>query len=146
MDRINEIRERASKATKGVWVVELYKADGWEGHYGVKSQSGVTIVPAHCSWDGFGDGASKNNADFIANSKSDIEYLLSEIDRLKAENGNKAKTELQNEPCAWCKGDWTDNFCVYDEDFFRPLTYRHVKFCPMCGRKLRSPAEERNKK
>lgn len=91
MDRINEIRERASKATKGVWVVELYKADGWEGHYGVKSQSGVTIVPAHCSWDGFGHGASKNNADFIAHSKSDIEYLLSEIDRLKAEQKHLLK-------------------------------------------------------
>jgi hypothetical protein len=38
--------------------------------------------------------------------------------------------------CVWCKGDWTDNFTVIDDDFGQPLTYRHVKFCPMCGRKL----------
>jgi hypothetical protein len=102
MSRIDEIRERARKATKGEWLVEVHKADGWEGHYGVKSQSGVTIVPAHCSWDGFGDGASKNNADFIAHSKSDIEYLLSETDRLNAEQQcvDAIAAEL-----AWLKSD-----------------------------------------
>lgn len=47
----------------------------------------------------------------------------------------RAHQERETE-CVWCKGDWTDNFSVLDEDFCQPLTYRHVKFCPMCGRKL----------
>ena len=42
--------------------------------------------------------------------------------------------------CAWCKGDWTDNFTVIDDDFGVRLTNRHVKFCPMCGKKLESEA------
>lgn len=79
------------------------------------------------------------------NLDMNLTHLSEELDRLKAEKGNKAKTELQNEPCAWCKGDWTDNFSVIDENFGQPLTYRHVKFCPMCGRKLRSPADEMEK-
>lgn len=51
--------------------------------------------------------------------------------------------EMQNQlaeaklPCVWCKGDWAENFSVIDEDFGQRLTYRHIKYCPMCGRKLK---------
>lgn len=64
MDRINEIRERASKATDGPWE---------SGYYGsVCLKSGYKL----CNVEG------QANADFIAHSRSDIEFLLSEIDRL----------------------------------------------------------------
>ena len=82
MSRIDEIKKRLLKATKGEWV--------FDGHTGIwstehnyiekdyyftdiKAENGFVKCNefANVTWGNF-----KENAEFIANSKSDIEYLL----------------------------------------------------------------------
>lgn len=62
---------------------------------------------------------------------NEIHALQEENERLKAELDGASRP-----PCAWCKGDWTDNFSVMDENFAQPVHNRIVKHCPFCGRRL----------
>lgn len=85
MSRIDEIRERASKATKGEW---WYCEDEKFFGYGDTNKADTGIfISAEYDWSESEAklDIGKDDADFIAHSRSDIEYLLSEIDRLNAE-------------------------------------------------------------
>lgn len=73
MSRIDEIRERCEKATKGPWEAVT------RGNT-VKSHA-VTVTGYYFSIAG-GISKKTGNADFIANARQDIPYLLGEIDRL----------------------------------------------------------------
>lgn len=75
--RIDEIRARLEKATPGPWTVVANSSGGatlvrgggdWKAH----EQTHLQIVP-------------KCDAEFIAHSRADVEYLLAEIARLQQE-------------------------------------------------------------
>ena len=70
-DRISEIQERLDKATPGVWSQDvLYGSEFiWAG----EDDDALKVA------EGFGI----DNANFIADAKQDIPYLLAEIERLK---------------------------------------------------------------
>jgi hypothetical protein len=102
MSRIDEIRERASKATKGEW---WYCEDEKFFGYGDTNKADTGIfISAEYDWSESEAklDIGKDDADFITHSKSDIEYLLSETDRLNAEQQcvDAIAAEL-----AWLKSD-----------------------------------------
>ena len=86
-DRIAEIKARCEAATRGPWEwnPENFKG-GWSG---ITGKDGVDVLfPNHCN-DGddgyawFEDIPNNKDADFIANAREDIPFLLGQIDRLK---------------------------------------------------------------
>lgn len=86
MDRTEEIRERLSKATKGPWVYDksrdthdscIHTADAKEEYGYIGTGRGCVVGSSEWIWIEDADG------EFIAHARSDIEYLLAEIDRLK---------------------------------------------------------------
>ena len=82
MDRLAEITERVSKTTKGEWnyntsscVLTMGQIDDMEmgsGQYRI-------IAP----FIQFSMDKIDNDFEFLANSKSDIEYLINEVKRLR---------------------------------------------------------------
>lgn len=78
-DRIQEIENRLDKATEGPWNLEgkeiWRRGDGYGGEY----------LEGHV-WITDFTGLNPNNAAFIANAPTDIDYLLSEVERLQEEN------------------------------------------------------------
>lgn len=80
MDRLEEIREREQAATPGSWNIDR---DG-------QIRSGIILVagcnPIIRNGELWSDGIrypNSSNAEFIAHTREDIPYLLSEIDHLK---------------------------------------------------------------
>jgi hypothetical protein len=73
-DRIAAIRERCEKATPGPWKIDTYEND-----------HRVTIGTVEAKQRHVANWVYLNDAVFIAHSRSDIPYLLTEIDRLTAE-------------------------------------------------------------
>lgn len=73
MTRIEEIEAREKAATPGRWIVT---DDGIETTF-----SGYHIVVTDNGY----YPPSKNDADFIANAREDIPFLLSEVKRLEGE-------------------------------------------------------------
>lgn len=65
------------------------------GHYGVKDARGCMVVYAEAGLDGYGNGSSKGDAEFIALARNATPQLLGEIDRLCAEN-----ERLRTAPCS----------------------------------------------
>lgn len=87
MDRIDEIRERLGKATEGPWVYDkdrhthdscIHVADAKEEYGYIGPNRGGVVGSSEWIWIEDADG------EFIANARADIEFLLAEIDRLKA--------------------------------------------------------------
>ena len=78
MSRIEEIKERLSKVTKGEWFTDICNSGEscWCRTVGNKKGSDALedcIIPS--------GAVGKLDAEFIASSKSDIEYLLAEIEK-----------------------------------------------------------------
>jgi hypothetical protein len=81
--RLAEIKERAEKATKGPWI----KSDSYTGDEGTfEVGPGEFDTVAHVR-QGSDDvpGNAEDNADFFAHSRSDIPFLLAEIERLSVD-------------------------------------------------------------
>ena len=80
VERLTEIRQRAEAATPGPWNLITMGRDG----DGDDEWGWIMGANKNWRWDD-GDGPqSRANADFIAHSRDDIPYLLSEVDRLNA--------------------------------------------------------------
>ena len=146
MTRIEEIRERTAKATKGPWVVRRMNKFGKE--YAISEIPGL----------GFRDNGTTsydylNSADhaFIAHCREDVPFLLSEVERLETEVAEQARlngmggereadllgkvarlekqlsvADAALEAVEWCQttvkfGGWSDD----EGEIF------HV--CPLCG-------------
>lgn len=96
-ERIQEIRERASKAPKGPWVA-FPKSKYGEWHVGIPA-SNSTMKVALCPDGVPGDDDAERSAlaKFIANSREDIPFLLSELPQTVAEtiDWESAAIELQ---------------------------------------------------
>lgn len=104
-ERLNEIRERAEKATAGPWSrSKRYKLNlvapsdqiiGWSPGLSTKLEG--TLI----------GGVNAANADFIAHARDDIPLLLAEVDRLLAkiadawDEGRHAGVELVNTGAAF---------------------------------------------
>ena len=73
MDKLDEIRQRTEAATPGPWAVKV-KGNAVESHQVMSSGNGPV-----CS----AISPKTKNAQFIAHSREDIPYLLSEVDRLE---------------------------------------------------------------
>ncbi|MCM3704034.1 hypothetical protein [Paenibacillus macerans] len=78
-DRIQKIKQRLSAATEGEWKLEgkeiWRRGDGYGGEY-----------PKGHVWITDFTGSNMNNAVLIANAPFDLDYLLSEVERLQTEN------------------------------------------------------------
>ena len=78
VERLTEIRQRTEAATPGPWNLITMGRDG----DGDDEWGWIMGANKNWRWDD-GDGPqSRANADFIAHSRDDIPYLLSEVDRL----------------------------------------------------------------
>lgn len=56
------------------------------GHYGVKDARGWTVVYAHAGLDGYGNGSTQADAEFIVVARNAMPPLLQEDERLRTEN------------------------------------------------------------
>ena len=77
MDRLTEIRQRTEAATPGPWDSKTNRHPECNG----EPWGWISGASGNITWSG---SAGKANADFIAHSREDIPYLLSEVDRLNA--------------------------------------------------------------
>ena len=77
MDRLEEIRQRTEAATPGPWDSKTNRHPECNG----EPWGWISGASGNITWSG---SAGKANADFIAHSREDIPYLLSEADRLNA--------------------------------------------------------------
>lgn len=102
-DRLTEIRQRLEKATKGPWEYEYSGSGDYEIHSKAFERRGDrTLAKLWRSYTDSGEYFALDNADanFIANSKADVEFLLQEINSLTAKL-EKAKEALET-PCPAC--------------------------------------------
>ena len=85
MNRIEEIEKRLNNATSGDWIYSkhrdthdscIHTKDAVE-EYGYIGEKGGVVGSSEWIW------ISDEDGNFIANSKSDIQFLLDEIKRLK---------------------------------------------------------------
>lgn len=86
--RIQEIKERAEKATPGPW--EWNKAEGWgpDGYSGLNSPTECVAMGCGEHSDGCIVIENKDDAEFISHAKDDIDALLKTISDLRsAEQG-----------------------------------------------------------
>lgn len=83
MTRIEEIRERESKATKGPWRVG-YNDKYITGHilsdHHKYAGNAVSDPESVCS----AETLTADDAEFISHARSDIPFLLAEVERLRA--------------------------------------------------------------
>lgn len=74
MNRLDEIREREKKATKGPWVcAECADPD-------ITTEDGTWITNQVCSGADDDGDSGHANGQFIAHSRADIPYLLARLD------------------------------------------------------------------
>lgn len=88
-DRLSEIRGRLERATEGPWEVfisGMEESQSWRGRLG--RSTWVTVPIANHSGD-------KEDAEFLAHSRSDIPYLLGVIEELSDPRG----TEISPKKC-----------------------------------------------
>jgi hypothetical protein len=92
-DRIDEIKARLEAATPGEWVHKNHPQ-----HYDIQYTATIMGRSVTQAWKPFFEYANTDNdAEFIAHAPQDIEYLLGEVARLRAENANgKELLELAN--------------------------------------------------
>ena len=81
MDRLTEIRQRTEAATPGPWnLITMGRVGDGDAEWGW-----IMGANKNWRWDD-GDGPqSRANADFIAHSREDMEWLLTLADALKAQ-------------------------------------------------------------
>jgi len=81
---LENIESRLNAATDGEWKVYTTPKGG---HRGVSSSAYdhriPNIVRAEESYDGYGNGSSRADAEFIAHSKEDIKSLITEVKKLR---------------------------------------------------------------
>ena len=75
MDRLKEIRQRCEAATPGPWDSKTNRHPECNG----EPWGWISGASGNITWSG---SAGKANADFIAHSRDDMEYLLSEVTEL----------------------------------------------------------------
>ncbi len=116
MSKLEEIKERVANATEGPWefrdAIALY---GNERIHDLYQRFRVYIKETNSSWIADCGGSNAGNAYFIAHARSDIPYLLDEIEKLKAdaELVRKRVTDwlcdkhkiaaLEWPECLWCE-------------------------------------------
>lgn len=84
MTRLEEIKERLSKATEGEWESGNYGDVGVVGtDWGVGYPKRRGTIASLNDGEYIENENSKNDSDFIANSKSDITYLLDRVEKLE---------------------------------------------------------------
>lgn len=103
-DRLTEIRQRLEKATKGPWEYEYSGSGDYEIHSKAFERRGDrTLAKLWRSYTDSGEYFALDNADanFIANSKADVEFLLQEIDTLteRLEEAKEAVNKIANSEC-----------------------------------------------
>ncbi|WP_078354187.1 hypothetical protein [Mycobacteroides chelonae] len=81
---MSELLDRAKASledvTEGPWTVDPVRG----GHYGVQGgQYQRQVVYAHSDWEGFGNGSTKADAEFIAAARQLVPELITEIERLE---------------------------------------------------------------
>lgn len=75
MNRLEEIRQRVKAASRGPWGAKTNCHPQCNG----EPWGWISGASGNITWSG---SAGKANADFIAHSRDDVEYLLSEITEL----------------------------------------------------------------
>lgn len=102
MNKVEEIRQRRAKVTAGQWHQrdpnvksgDNIIIDSDSGHKGSAGQPLLSTVAQTLNFANFMsfdeghkqcDAQMRHNADFIANAPTDIDFLLSEVERLKGE-------------------------------------------------------------
>lgn len=83
-ERIEAIRERTEKATEGPWYAGTEYEQSRRGNFVASKENGHIVVAEQDYTDCV---LETEDAEFIANAREDIPYLLSEIERLIAKDG-----------------------------------------------------------
>jgi hypothetical protein len=98
--RLDEISQRAAIATKGPW---SDNGGGWRVFSGTDDPHAFSVI----CWTGGNmktrNQANKSNANFIAHSRADIEYLL-RLARLAV----RARSFILQDHAEWCACDCCD--------------------------------------
>ncbi len=82
-DKLRAKIEAALKAASPApW--ETFQTRG--GHFGVKDARGRMVVFAQAGLDGYGNGSTQADAEFIVVARNTMNTLLQESERLRAEN------------------------------------------------------------
>ncbi len=127
---LNEIEERAAKATPGPWFHNksgsiIYPVQG--------DTNGHQLIQASNS---YYDPGWSIDADFIANARTDVPDLLAEVERLTAENARLRA--MAQDTCTWTEDGDNDNdvwdtecgeAVVFDEGTPKEHGYRHCHYC-----------------
>ena len=81
-DLIERAKASLEGTTEGPWRV----SHAGNVHYGVShgEYSFPTVVKARCEYDGFGNGSSRADANFIAEARTLVPELIAEVERLRA--------------------------------------------------------------
>ena len=102
MTRIEDIKERESKATEGPWWYDHVSADPEIG-----DKRDWTVVHQVCSGVDDNDDSGKLNASFITHSRTDIPYLLKGM-----EAARPVMEWAADNYCAGCR-DGRELFCSH---------------------------------
>lgn len=105
-EKLNEIKERAEKATSGPWLA-LYEGTNAE-IYSTKTAEDICEITAK-------DEYHAEDAEFISNAREDVPALVAEVERLQA----------QLEKCegllSWAH-DVLDDVHCYETDVYEEIT------------------------
>lgn len=97
---LDALESLAQAATEGPWETESVGGGEYMPHYGVKSKAkGWSVVYARSDWEGYGNGSTKRDADFIAACRDGVPELIAYARDLEArlEAGRAKVDELMSE-------------------------------------------------
>lgn len=101
-DRLEQIRKRSESATVAPWVVDTKENMGENWCVGCVMNCGAAandsgdysnyiVTTDNVPGSQMNGADARDDADFIANARQDVPWLLDEIERLRAENGRLQK-------------------------------------------------------
>lgn len=115
-DRLAEIKQRAENTTPGPWVLQPVAADddGLGEQWIHNSEQGAKEYAVAVTF--FANPRLQEDAEFIAHSRADVEWLIGEVERLRSECSKLA--DYWDSQAADDHSDY-DRFIVSDDEGIR---------------------------
>lgn len=136
MTRLDEIKEREAKATKGPWSTDKRGGGIVRGAkvYEYANGNGTRQLAMTMGHDDLDSVESAANAEFIAEGRSDIPWLIAEVERLRgliasAEKSASWGYEGEYQCCPWCDNSGDNRTAKFDSDW-RPHKASCLAFTP----------------
>ncbi len=113
MSIFNNLRTKIDAAVKAASPAPWKTFQTRGGHYGVKDARGRMVVYAAAGLDGYGNGSTQADAEFIAVARNTMLTLLQESERLRAENARLLEAlqglyDVAGPPLAKDEEQWND--------------------------------------